>query len=264
MIATARPRRQPQRIKCYNCGQPGHRRAECTQPRRLICFSCGKEGHIAAECRERSRSNPRAKSVNPEETCAFCGERGHGKYQCRKRRLAIQALDAVGFEEKEIKTCVKNYHSLPIQNTNLSARGLMEKEANDKEEEEEEVPWDDYSLDYEVAEWVFQALDFLPEVDMCATRHSTKARQYFNLREDIFRQDWTFTRRRKTYGNFPFERLGEVVNKGKKYKAKMLMVFPLWGTEDWCREILRYVKGPILMLAEKDGFKPISEHENEI
>lgn len=42
---------------CFNCGEDGHRSAECTQPRKERaagggCYNCGQEGHRSSECTE--------------------------------------------------------------------------------------------------------------------------------------------------------------------------------------------------------------------
>lgn len=46
--------RDEESIICSNCGQPGHRRFECTERRNvtnsLICRICGGAGHISSDC----------------------------------------------------------------------------------------------------------------------------------------------------------------------------------------------------------------------
>ena len=41
--------------RCVNCGQKGHRGADCPQPRvppeKRPCFKCGKVGHTSSQCR---------------------------------------------------------------------------------------------------------------------------------------------------------------------------------------------------------------------
>src|SRR3954471_18327806 len=37
-------------VRCYNCGETGHRRNECKSGEKK-CFKCGKTGHIASDCR---------------------------------------------------------------------------------------------------------------------------------------------------------------------------------------------------------------------
>src|SRR3954468_3975668 len=58
-------------VRCYNCGETGHRRNECKSGEKK-CFKCGKAGHIASDCR--------MKIV----TCYNCGEEGHISPHCTK------------------------------------------------------------------------------------------------------------------------------------------------------------------------------------
>ena len=39
------------RRQCFNCGDPGHMRPECTRPL-VTCYTCGRQGHRAAYCRQ--------------------------------------------------------------------------------------------------------------------------------------------------------------------------------------------------------------------
>src|SRR3954464_4351697 len=58
-------------VRCYNCGETGHRRNECKSGEKK-CFKCGKADHIASYCR--------MKIV----TCYNCGEEGHISPHCTK------------------------------------------------------------------------------------------------------------------------------------------------------------------------------------
>ncbi|XP_058784978.1 uncharacterized protein LOC131659869 [Vicia villosa] len=51
-------------VRCYNCGETGHRRNEC-KSREKKCIKYGKEGHIASDCRMNT------------VTCYNYGEEGH-------------------------------------------------------------------------------------------------------------------------------------------------------------------------------------------
>ncbi|KAJ5781731.1 transcriptional regulator family: Zinc finger CCHC-type [Penicillium psychrosexuale] len=63
---------------CYNCGQEGHSKADCTEPRKMgACFNCGQDGHSKAECTE-----PRKMGA-----CFNCGEEGHSKSECPRPRV---------------------------------------------------------------------------------------------------------------------------------------------------------------------------------
>jgi len=44
---------RPRTLTCFNCDQPGHRRAECRNPPK--CYNCGKSGHLGKECRGQPR-----------------------------------------------------------------------------------------------------------------------------------------------------------------------------------------------------------------
>ncbi|KAJ5532710.1 hypothetical protein N7494_009262 [Penicillium frequentans] len=65
---------------CFNCGQEGHSKAECTEPPKSFsaCFNCGEEGHSKADC-----TQPRKFSG----ACFNCGEEGHSKTECTNPRV---------------------------------------------------------------------------------------------------------------------------------------------------------------------------------
>ena len=68
-------------IKCYKCGDPGHKADMCTTPR---CYRCGKKGHQSRDC--------------PDEgpTCFNCGEKGHISTQCQKPKKTATAAQTNG------------------------------------------------------------------------------------------------------------------------------------------------------------------------
>lgn len=53
---------------CFNCGEQGHNKAECTAPKVFMgtCRICEKEGHSAKECPDR-----------PPDVCLNCKEEGN-------------------------------------------------------------------------------------------------------------------------------------------------------------------------------------------
>src|SRR3954465_5957451 len=57
------------RIRCYNCGEMGHRRNECKLNQKK-CFKCEEVGHVAADCKKRV------------VTCYNGGEEGHTSPNC--------------------------------------------------------------------------------------------------------------------------------------------------------------------------------------
>ncbi|XP_058754430.1 uncharacterized protein LOC131627607 [Vicia villosa] len=50
-------------VRCYNCGEMGHRRHECKLDQKK-CFKCDKVGHIAADCKKKTMLFPEAVSAN--------------------------------------------------------------------------------------------------------------------------------------------------------------------------------------------------------
>jgi hypothetical protein len=64
-------------IVCFNCGEKGHLKKDCTSPRkemkhRVRCYNCGKVGHMAFECPEPDK--PKA--------CYNCGDETHIARDC--------------------------------------------------------------------------------------------------------------------------------------------------------------------------------------
>jgi hypothetical protein len=61
--------------ECFNCGEVGHNKADCTNPKvdrpfTGDCRLCGKQGHPASACPDK-----------PAVICRICLE--EGKYRCR-------------------------------------------------------------------------------------------------------------------------------------------------------------------------------------
>ncbi|KAI9651664.1 MAG: hypothetical protein M1831_000539 [Alyxoria varia] len=78
---------------CYNCGEEGHERANCTQPKKFqgSCNICKEKGHRASQCSlcriclqpdHRAINCPIGKQRN--KLCDNCGEEGHRKNDCTR------------------------------------------------------------------------------------------------------------------------------------------------------------------------------------
>jgi len=75
--------------ECYNCGEVGHNKADCTHARVArpftgTCNACGVEGHAARDC--------------PSQKCKLCDQEGHKAIACKSRRIVdwtgVPELDA--------------------------------------------------------------------------------------------------------------------------------------------------------------------------
>lgn len=67
-------------MECFNCGQVGHSKVECTnerveRPFRGTCNHCGQEGHRAADCPDK-----------PADKCRLCDKEGHKALECTAKR----------------------------------------------------------------------------------------------------------------------------------------------------------------------------------
>ncbi|CAJ0575317.1 unnamed protein product, partial [Mesorhabditis spiculigera] len=64
---------------CFNCGQDGHRSADCTEPKKPRgCFNCGEEGHRGSDC-----PHPRKpREGGGSNVCFNCQQEGHRSADC--------------------------------------------------------------------------------------------------------------------------------------------------------------------------------------
>ncbi|PHH54275.1 DNA-binding protein HEXBP [Ceratocystis fimbriata CBS 114723] len=75
---------------CYNCGQQGHRRVDCTEPRVFtgICNACNEAGHMRRDC-----------PTNPPK-CKNCLQPGHNFRECENPRfIDREAIEDIGADE---------------------------------------------------------------------------------------------------------------------------------------------------------------------
>jgi len=68
--------KKPKTVFCFNCGQPGHVKADCKKEK--ICYTCGEQGHLSRDC------------PNDEERCLRCGQYGHKAQDCSSGKLCFK------------------------------------------------------------------------------------------------------------------------------------------------------------------------------
>ncbi|XDG04236.1 hypothetical protein ABKA04_003851 [Annulohypoxylon sp. FPYF3050] len=62
---------------CFNCGEEGHQKSECTKPRVMKCKHCNKEGHLIRDCPE-----PDVPQQDFTGECRICHKEGHMAKDC--------------------------------------------------------------------------------------------------------------------------------------------------------------------------------------
>ncbi|KAK1625825.1 hypothetical protein QYE76_000140 [Lolium multiflorum] len=61
VVVSAPPEKSPTSNICFNCGEMGHFRSDCTLPEQ--CLFCGDPAHLAAACKERFNSRRRREVI---------------------------------------------------------------------------------------------------------------------------------------------------------------------------------------------------------
>ncbi|UYV63980.1 hypothetical protein LAZ67_2006240, partial [Cordylochernes scorpioides] len=120
---------------CYNCGEEGHRKFECTKPARgggrgrgqsrdggsnKTCYNCGEVGHRKYEC-----TNNTAEDGGQEENqrkskkaCYTCGEFGHKKDDCPKSGTQESGDEEEDKSKKKEEDCyltLQAHRTMPLE-----------------------------------------------------------------------------------------------------------------------------------------------------
>lgn len=69
---------KPHKLKCFSCGQLGHKAGTCKTRRKqeMFCKICNRRGHTEAACFRRKENTTK---------CSYCYIKGHTFEECRKR-----------------------------------------------------------------------------------------------------------------------------------------------------------------------------------
>ena len=96
-------------FRCFQCGEYGHMRHQCTVTQSRgskKCFKCGLEGHFARECRSRvAHSMPNS---NLKASCGFCGKINHALMNCQQFKEKFLKCVWCGSLDHESYKCSHN------------------------------------------------------------------------------------------------------------------------------------------------------------
>ncbi|UYV80333.1 hypothetical protein LAZ67_18002479 [Cordylochernes scorpioides] len=140
---------------CYNCGEEGHRKFECTKPARgggrgrgqsrdggsnNTCYNCGEVGH-----RKYESTNNTAEDGGQEENqrkskkaCYTCGEFGHKKDDCPKSGTQESGDEEESSDNEEEETPQKRKQAEDSEKEEVEAEEPPKKKSKKSKKKEED------------------------------------------------------------------------------------------------------------------------------